>query len=258
MDFREGVICVAPDDVTLVAGVPDVPGVGVPVLALRMKPYMFSSFICTESVCLAFDLTVFYQNLFKVLKGDLLQLSGSAKAYFIDFDLLNYSEKLETRRVLATQFPMLSTHIGRMNVPQLRNHYQVAVGIPAEDFRLLIMKLSQFGVLVLDSVMLHNPLSFTVTLHIISIYASITATAVEFSVKNEKVIFKQPKQCTIKGAVGEDPVVLAFNLIHSDAIVNASILSNVVLLFGQTQTHGFSVVLKFFFGRLGSLEYYFC
>ncbi|XP_020412989.1 proliferating cell nuclear antigen-like [Prunus persica] len=233
MDFREGVICVAPDDVTLVAGVP---GVGVPVLALRMKPYVFVSFSCTESVCLAFDLTVFYQNLFKVLKGDLLQLSGSANAYWIDFDLLNYSEKLETRQVLATQFPMLSTHIGRMNVPQLRNHYQVAVGIPAEDFRLLIMKLSQFGELV---------------------YASITATAVEFSVRNEKVIFKQPKQCTIKGAVGEDPVVLVFNLIHSDAIVNASILSNVVLLFGQTQTHGFSVALKFFFGRLGSLEYYF-
>ncbi|PQQ14653.1 hypothetical protein Pyn_30947 [Prunus yedoensis var. nudiflora] len=219
MGFREGVICVAPDDVTLVAGVP---GVGVPVLALRMKPCMFSSFSCTKSVCLAFDLALFYQKLFQVLKGDLLQLSGSATALCIDFDLLNYTVKLETRQVFASQFPMLSRYIGQMNVPQLRNKYQVAVGIPAEDFRLLIMKLCQFGVLV---------------------YASITATAVKFSVGNQVVIFEQAKQCTIKGAVGEDPVVLVFNLSHFGAILNASILSNMVLLFGQT--HGLSVVLKF-------------
>ncbi|CAL9007098.1 unnamed protein product [Prunus brigantina] len=231
MGFREGEICVAPDDVTLVAWMP---GVGVPVLALRMKPWMFSSFSCAKSVCLAFDLTLFYQNLFKVLKGDLLQLSGSASAHCIDFDLLNYSEKLETRQVFATQFPMLSTYIGRMDVPQLRNHYQVAVGIPAEEFRLVIMKLRQFGVLV---------------------YASITATAVKFSVGNKVVIFKKPNECTIMGAVGEDPVVLVLNLIHSGAILNASILSNKVLLFGQTR--GSSVVLKFFYGRLGSFEYYF-
>ncbi|KAL6290234.1 hypothetical protein ACE6H2_007744 [Prunus campanulata] len=280
MDFREGVICVAPDDVTLVAGVP---GVGVPVLALRMKPWMFSSFSCTKSakqctikgavgedpVVLVFNLIHFGAILNASILSNMVLLFGQTHG-------LSVVLKFSFGR-LVIPFNRMGTYHGELYIAPNVVTLRAASG---SGVLFLQMKPSMFHTfsctenlcLGFDIRHLYRYLLLLqarndaflrltgdasghidfVLLDIIS--ATVTDTQVQFFVRNGNggmftfPILKKPEQCIIEGDVGANPVSLVLDLRHASAILHASVMSKTVWLF--CQSHGSSVMLNCPFGRL--------
>ncbi|ONI22998.1 hypothetical protein PRUPE_2G163100 [Prunus persica] len=224
-----GEIYVSPTVVTLIAEAS-----GSVVLVLRMKPCTFNSFTCTKNLSLGLDLRILYSNLLRAKTHAFLRLSGDETSGHIDFGLLD----TRTLQGYRTHIPLLSRSNEMLPVPHLQYQFQVRVAIPAEQFRVIIMKLSQFEV---------------------AVSASVTDTQVRFLNGNGKIIpnpiLKKPEQCIIEGDVGAAPVSLVLNLRHARAIMNASVMSNMVWLLGQS--NGSSVMLDCPFGKLGNLNYYF-
>ncbi|ONI23004.1 hypothetical protein PRUPE_2G163700 [Prunus persica] len=227
-------LCVTENDVTLVGAVgdpeegrtPEIPNV---VLALQLTPSNFYTFSCTENVRLGLDYYMLFRELFDAKGGDFLSLSSDISRDNIDFELLSVS----TLEMKVAEIPLLSRRSGQITLPQLQKERPVVIGIAAELFRVLILSSRErFGMTVTVSVM-----GKQVVLH-----------------GQDKAIVLRKEDCVIWIPVA-GRFFLKFSTENANALLNASILSNMVWLYGQC--NGPSCMLNFPFGQLGSLTFYF-
>ncbi|CAL8122635.1 unnamed protein product [Prunus armeniaca] len=135
--------------------------------------------------------------------------------------------------VSVAEIPLLSRRSGQITLPQLQKERPVIIGIAAELFRVLILSSRErFGMTVTVSV-----IGRQVVLH-----------------GQDKAIVLRKEDCVIWIPVA-GRFFLKFSTEKANALLNASILSNMVWLYGQS--NGPSCMLNFPFGKLGSLTFYF-
>ncbi|PQP98877.1 uncharacterized protein Pyn_05111 [Prunus yedoensis var. nudiflora] len=227
-------LCVTANDVTLVGAVgdpeegrtPETPNV---VLALQLTPSNFHTFSCTENVRLGLHCRLLFRELFHAKGVDFLSLSGDISRDNIDFELVNVG----TMEMKVAEIPLLSRRSGQITLPRLHNECPVIIGIAAELFRVLILSSrDRFG--------------STVTVSVIGKQVVLRG--------QDKAVVLREEDCVIWNPMA-GRVFLKFSTEKANALLNASILSNVVWLFGQC--NGPSCMLNFPFGKLGSLTFYY-